>query len=125
MQAGNVATRNCPQCGQDVAPRGGVLPNYCGICGQPLAVTQPPLYEAPLRRVRTDAHAVGIAYGLWALCLVGVAGIHRFYAGRYITGTIWLLTWGLLGIGLLVDLFLIPGMFGRRPRAVAAEWQMS
>ena len=69
--------------------------------------------------------SVGLAYGLWALCLVGVAGIHRFYAGKYITGTIWLLTWGLVGIGLFIDLFLIPGMIERKNRELAAigSWQ--
>ncbi len=70
--------------------------------------------------------SVGIAYGLWALCIVGVAGVHRFYAGRYITGTIWLFTWGLLGIGLVLDLFLIPGMIERKNRELAGvgSWQL-
>ncbi len=58
--------------------------------------------------------SVGAAYGLWALCIVGVAGIHRFYAGKYVTGIIWLLTWGLFGIGSLIDLLLIPGMIEQR-----------
>ena len=60
--------------------------------------------------------SVGAAYGLWALCLVGVAGIHRFYAGKPITGIIWLLTWGVFGIGSLIDLFLIGGMIDRKNR---------
>ncbi len=58
--------------------------------------------------------SVGAAYGLWALCLVGVAGVHRFYMGKWITGLIWLFTWGLVGIGSLIDLILIPGMIERR-----------
>jgi TM2 domain-containing membrane protein YozV len=52
----------------------------------------------------------GWAYLLWLPCLVGVCGIHRFYLGRPGTGLLWLFTFGLLGIGQLVDLFLIPGM---------------
>ena len=48
-----------------------------------------------------------MGYGLW---LVGFTGAHRFYYGRPITGTIWFFTLGLLGIGWLIDLFLIPGM---------------
>ena len=37
-------------------------------------------------------------------------GAHRFYYGKPITGTIWFFTGGVLGIGWLIDLFLIPGM---------------
>ena len=52
----------------------------------------------------------GIAFLLWLACLVGLCGLHRFYLGRYVTGVIWLLTFGLLGVGQIVDLFLINGM---------------
>jgi TM2 domain-containing membrane protein YozV len=51
----------------------------------------------------------GIAYLLWLLGFMLVCGIHRFYTGRWVTGLIWLLTAGLLYIGQIVDLFLIPG----------------
>lgn len=51
-----------------------------------------------------------LAYVLWLACLIGLCGIHRMYLGRWITGIIWLLTGGLLFIGQIVDLFLIPGM---------------
>lgn len=70
--------------------------------------------------------SVGWAYGLWALCIVGFAGIHRFYCGRYITGIIWLLTWGIFGLGSLIDLLLIPGMVDYKNRKLYAEgsWQM-
>lgn len=37
-------------------------------------------------------------------------GAHRFYYGRSLSGTIYFFTLGLLGVGWLVDLFLIPGM---------------
>ena len=46
------------------------------------------------------------AYLLWAL--FGVFGAHRFYVGRPVSGLVWLLTGGLLGIGWLVDACLIP-----------------
>jgi TM2 domain-containing membrane protein YozV len=36
----------------------------------------------------------------------GFLGIHRFYLGRHISGVIWLLTGGLLGLGLFFDIFL-------------------
>lgn len=51
----------------------------------------------------------GIAYLLWALCFVGFCGAHRFYTGRWGTGILWFLTGGLLLVGQIVDLFLIPG----------------
>jgi TM2 domain-containing membrane protein YozV len=54
-----------------------------------------------------DTHRKTIGYALW---IFGFTGSHRFYYGRPVTGTIWFLTLGLLGIGWLIDLFLIPGM---------------
>ncbi len=52
----------------------------------------------------------GIAYLLWLTCLVGLCGVHRFYLRRYVTGALWLFTFGLLGVGQFIDLFLINGM---------------
>ena len=57
--------------------------------------------------MRNDTHSKAIGYGLW---IFGFTGAHRFYYGRPISGTIWFLTLGLLGIGWLIDLFLIPSM---------------
>jgi TM2 domain-containing membrane protein YozV len=56
---------------------------------------------------REDTHSKLIGYALWVF---GFTGAHRFYYGRPITGTIWFFTLGLLGIGWLIDLFLIPSM---------------
>lgn len=54
-----------------------------------------------------DTHSLTLGYLLW---LFGFTGAHRFYYGKPITGTLWFLTLGLLGVGWLIDLFLIPGM---------------
>jgi TM2 domain-containing membrane protein YozV len=52
-------------------------------------------------------HSKVIGYLLW---IFGFTGSHRFYYGRPLTGTLWFFTFGLLGVGWLIDLFLIPGM---------------
>lgn len=57
--------------------------------------------------------SVGVAYLLWCLSLIGVSGVHRFYAGKWISGLIWFFTLGLLFFGTIIDLFLIPGMIER------------
>lgn len=54
-----------------------------------------------------DSHSKTVGYILW---LFGFTGAHRFYYGKPVTGTIWFFTLGLLGIGWLIDLFLIPAM---------------
>ena len=56
---------------------------------------------------RGDTHRKTIGYILW---IFGFTGSHRFYYGKPISGTIWFFTFGLLGVGWLIDLFLIPGM---------------
>ena len=57
-----------------------------------------------------DTHSVLVGYILW---IFGFTGSHRFYFGKPITGTIWFFTGGLLLIGWIIDLFLIPGMARR------------
>jgi TM2 domain-containing membrane protein YozV len=54
-----------------------------------------------------DTHSKIVGYILW---IFGFTGSHRFYFGKPVSGTIWFFTLGLLGIGWLIDLFLIPGM---------------
>jgi len=74
----------------------------------------------------TDTHSKVIGYLLW---IFGFTGSHRFYYGRPITGTIWFFTLGLLGIGWLIDLFLIPSMdrqadfrFQAGPKDYSVAW---
>jgi TM2 domain-containing membrane protein YozV len=73
-----------------------------------------------------DTHSKVIGYLLW---IFGFTGSHRFYYGKPISGTIWFFTAGLLLIGWMVDLFLIPSMdrqadrrFVRGPINYSVAW---
>jgi TM2 domain-containing membrane protein YozV len=60
-----------------------------------------------MRHFEGDSHSKAIGYILW---IFGFTGSHRFYYGKPVTGTIYFFTLGLLFIGWIVDLFLIPSM---------------
>ena len=60
-----------------------------------------------MRNLEGDSHSKVIGYILW---IFGFTGSHRFYYGKPVTGTIYFFTLGLLFIGWIVDLFLIPSM---------------
>lgn len=68
---------------------------------------QPYDHHHSLDSVPEETHNLLLGYLLWVF---GFTGSHRFYYGKPVTGTIWFLTLGLLGIGWFIDLFLIPGM---------------
>lgn len=61
----------------------------------------------PVVMVQQDTHSKLIGYLLW---LIGFTGAHRFYYGKPLTGILWLFTFGLFGIGWIIDAFLIPQM---------------
>ena len=77
-------------------------------------------------RPAETTHSTLIGYLLW---IFGFTGSHRFYFGKPVTGTVYFFTLGLLGIGWLIDLFLIPGMcrqadfrFQRGPIDYTVAW---
>ena len=63
--------------------------------------------EAAGIATKPSTHSVAVGYLLW---IFGFTGSHRFYFGKPISGTIWLFTFGVFGIGWLVDAFLIPSL---------------
>jgi len=60
-----------------------------------------------MRNQPNNTHLMFVGYILW---IFGFFGAHRFYFGKQITGIIWFFTLGLLLIGWIIDLFLIPSM---------------
>ena len=55
-----------------------------------------------------DTHLKTVGYILWVF---GFTGSHRFYFGKPISGTVFFFTLGILGVGWLIDLFLIPALY--------------
>jgi TM2 domain-containing membrane protein YozV len=56
---------------------------------------------------RSQTHSIPLGYILW---FFGFLGAHRFYYGKTWTGVLYFSTFGLFGIGWIIDFFLIPGM---------------
>lgn len=54
-----------------------------------------------------STHSLIVGYLIW---IFGFLGAHRFYYGKPVSGTIYFFTLGLLFIGWIVDLFLLPAM---------------
>ena len=54
---------------------------------------------------------VGVAYIL--LVIFGFLGVHKFYLGRVGFGILYIFTGGILGIGLIVDLFTLSNQVRR------------
>lgn len=68
-----------------------------------------------------SAESVGntaVSYAFWAAGLFGFCGLHRFYNGKIASGLLWMTTFGLFGVGQLIDLAYIPEMAEARSRSL-------
>jgi len=59
------------------------------------------------------------------VCIFGVFGLQRLYLGKIGSGILYLLTFGLCGIGQLIDLFLIPEIVRSENMSCSAETNTS
>ncbi len=57
---------------------------------------------------------------MWLACLFGLCGLHRFYLGRPISGFLYLVTFGFVGIGQIIDLARLDTMVDRANHQLGA-----
>lgn len=87
----------CPKCGKQVEELKAAKPDNIVINNNNTAKVTAVVGDKAKRK-----------WVAFFLCLfLGWLGIHRFYEGKIGTGIIWLLTFGLFGIGWVIDLILI------------------
>lgn len=111
----------CKNCGKEIDDKAAVC-IYCGVATHdaPAAAQQQPTINIVNTNANTNTNtnvnnnANGFTYApkqKWVaffLCLFfGYFGVHRFYVRKMGTGILWLFTFGLGGIGWLVDLVMI------------------
>lgn len=76
----------------------------------------PSMDRAADRRYVAGPNDYSVAWLL--LTFLGPLGLHRFYLGKWGTGILYLLTFGLLGLGILYDFFTLNSQISERNHAV-------
>ncbi len=65
------------------------------------------------------------SYLFWLACIFQIHGLHRLYNGKIGTGLLWMCTFGFLGVGQFIDLFLVPGMVDEHNMKLRAKLGIS
>ena len=94
---GQPGSKYCENCGASIDTRAVICPK----CGVPIGPYK------KLLETREHASDRSRLVALLFAWFFGMLGIHRFYVNRVGSGILWLLTFGLFGIGVLVDIILI------------------
>ena len=112
-------TKFCKHCGGKI-PADAVLCTLCGRQVEDISQQVSPQPQIIINNdninTNTNTNMVGVpgmrAKNKWVsvlLCLfLGVFGVHRFYEGKIGTGLIYLLTFGLFGVGAPIDILIMP-----------------
>lgn len=108
----NDGMKFCKFCGQKIL-MDAVVCTHCGRQVEQLqsAPGQPIIINNTNTNNAQSVHVGGRERNKWVafvLCLCfGIFGVHRFYEGKVGSGLLWFFTWGLFGIGWLIDLIII------------------
>ena len=110
----------CQNCGSEVAEKASFCPNCGSRLGQFSQPMQQPVVVNVVNTNTNTNNNINSSAGYYPakskwtaffLCLfLGYLGAHRFYVGKSFTAFVWLFTFGLGGVGWIVDLLLI--LFG-------------
>lgn len=103
----------CKHCGQKI-PEEAVLCTHCGRQVEELKQAQSATPNIVIQNTNNNtnvAGAVGRMRSKWVavlLCLfLGVVGGHKFYEGKAGMGILYIFTFGLFGIGVLINLIAL------------------
>jgi hypothetical protein len=100
---GSIENGKCIYCGTSVATAPAYVRAPEPIYSQSYVQPQPVIINnfAPQQSTKSKTTTLLLAIFL------GYFGIHRFYVGKVGTGLIWLFTWGIFGVGWIVDIIMI------------------
>lgn len=79
----------------------------------------PSLDRSADRRYVSGPNDYSVAWLL--LTFLGALGLHRFYLGKWGTGILYLLTFGLFGIGIIYDFLTLNSQISERNQAAATR----
>lgn len=104
-------TKFCKHCGEQI-PADAVICTKCGRQVETISQEQPNVViNNANTNTNTNIVGGGRAKNKWVsfcLCLLlGYFGAHKFYEGKVGMGILYLLTFGLFGIGWIIDIFAI------------------
>ncbi|MDR0720192.1 MAG: TM2 domain-containing protein [Treponema sp.] len=96
----------CASCGAVIKKEAEICPK-CGVRQRNTGTSLQQIDQAVFGNGNVQPKSKAVAYLL--LIFLGAFGAHRFYLEKVGTGILYLFTGGVLGIGILVDLFTLSG----------------
>lgn len=104
-------TKFCKECGEKISAKAVICPK-CGCQVEDIAKENPQIViNNSNQNQNINTAETGKKKSKWVALLLwfflGVLGGHKFYEGKVGMGILYIFTFGLFGIGLLVDFFVL------------------